>query len=274
MHELFLRALPWLSLVLVVCVVAISFGLFGWFLFRAQTFTIQAITILDARDHTAAAAREIVAKHVAGVPLNRAIFFAPVPAMETAIARELAQVQTVHITRQLPGTIKVVIQEKQPALRLFSAGKYYLIDAQGIPYEEARLETLPSQVLPVVKNNDQGSTVRLGVPAVAPTFVEFVQHMQQELPKAAGAEIAEIRIPSLAAHEVYFILVNNWELKFDVKRPAAGQLTVLNKILETTIPPEKQAGLEYIDLRIPERVYYKTQETTARPVAQPIPTSP
>lgn len=257
-RRLWRRALPWFSEALLAAIVTVPLILFAWLFFRTEVFTVQAVTVVDAREHTGEAARTIVERAVERLPLNRNIFFAPTEAIEIEIVSALPQVRTVHITRKLPGTIKVIVQEKTPELLLLSGGKYYFVDQDGVPYEEARLEILPEVVLPTVKNNDRAATVTLGAAAVDIAFVTFLKEVQNELPKRTGSQVAEVRIPSLAAREVHFTLDNNWQVRFDITRSAAQQLNILQRLLTTTISEEEKKTLEYIDLRILNRVYYKT----------------
>lgn len=255
----------WAPAALLVAVVVGSVVLTIWFIFFTDAFLVQSITVLDARPHTTTAVRQAVESHLphaADSRWFRTVFFVPVASLESKIMTTIPQVRTVHITRVLPGTIKVVIQEKTPALLLLASGKYYLVDQEGIAYEEARLDTLPGTVLPTVKTNDQGAQVTIGGPVVSQSFVGFVQTVQEKIPGATGGQAAEIRIPSLAAREVSFRLDNNWEIRFDVTRPAQTQLDTLKRLLDTSIPPEEKAALEYIDLRIANRVYYKTRLNT------------
>jgi len=249
---------PWLSIVFLILIIVIPLGLFIWFVFFTATFTVQSVTVLDARDHTIEATKRITENALQDVSLQQSIFFVQTDLIEQEILGQLPHVRTAHVTRQLPGTIKIVIQEKEPVLLLFSGGDYFFVDGAGLPYEEAKLETLPGVILPTVKNNDAEATVTLGVPAVDEPFVAFVQYVQEELPAVLGVEVAEIRIPSLAAREVHFRLTNNWLIRFDSTREPAGQLDVLQRIVNEVITEEDRQILEYIDLRIKDRVYYKT----------------
>ncbi|MFH1353806.1 MAG: cell division protein FtsQ/DivIB [bacterium] len=251
------RVLPWLSVALLAAMVAVPLALFVWLFLFTEVFTVQAITVVDAKDYTTKAAREIIEQTIDDLPLNRNIFFVPIQAIEAEIVAALPQVRTVYVTRKLPGTIKAIVQEKTPELLLLSNSKYYFVDGDGVPYEEARLETLPGIVLPTVKNNDQKSQVTLGAAAVDVSFVAFLKKVQESLPECTGSQVAEIRIPSLAAREVHFTLNNNWRVLLDVTRSAEQQLSVLQRLLKETISEEEKQTLEYIDLRIPNRVYYK-----------------
>lgn len=240
-----------------------------WLILFTDTFSVQTVTVVDARPHTAQQVQTI-ADQFSG----KSILFLQTNILEQQILVEVPQVRTIHSARKLPETLKLIIQEKTPRALLLAQGKYYFLDESGSAYEEARLDTLPGIILPTLKVSDTGATVTIGTQVVEPEFIHFVEQVQEKLPTVTPGEVVEIRIPSLSAREVHFRLSNNWEVRFDSTRAASGQLGVLEQLVRTTIPLEAQATLEYIDLRIPNRVYYKSRgaaPTAASGTPQPRP---
>lgn len=245
------RVLEWASVGLLALLIIGPLTMLGWLAFFTDTFVVQAITIVDARDHTTAKVRDFTSEQQ-----GKNILSLQTLVIEQRLLAAIPQLRDVHIVRKLPGTLKIILQEKTPALLLLSSGKYYFVDFEGIAYEEASLDTLPGIVLPVVKSSGEAA-VEIGTPAVAEGFVQFVREAQEKLPSLANAEVVETRIPSLAAREVHFLFTNNWVIKFDTTRPLASQLDVFTRLLQHTIPEEERGRINYIDLRIPNRVYYK-----------------
>ena len=250
------KVVEWASLILLILLIILPLSLFGWLVFATETFTIQAITIVDARDHT-----EQLIKNETETLKARNILLIQPDVIEQSIKDSIFQIRDVHVVRKLPAALKIVVQEKEPALLLLSGGKYHFVDSAGIAYEEARLDTLPGIVLPTIKNTGVHTEVVLGTPAVSKDFVQFIRQAEEELSGVVGGDMVEIRIPSLAAREVHMLLDTNWIIKFDTSRPFDVQLEVLRRLLEHTIPEENQEGIEYIDLRIPNRVYYKLRDS-------------
>jgi|SRR3989344_7049596 len=240
-----------------VALLVIPLVWFLWFIFFTDRFTVRAITVVDAREHTVASVQTLLEEKV-----GANMFWLQTPILEQKILLAMPQVQDVHIVRTLPDTLKIVIQEKTPVLLLLSQRKYYFVDEAGIAYEEARLETLPGTVLPIVKNSDEEAQLTLGAPVVDKKFIHFLQLVNKQLPEVTGAQVIEMRIPSLAAREVHFYLDNNWIIKLDVTRDAGGQLRTLKYLLESTIAADRRPSIEYIDLRIPQRVYYKLKQAS------------
>lgn len=251
-NKFLFQLLKGVSYIFLLALLVLPAGWFIWFAFFTTTFTVQAVTIVDAHDNTAQAVQALLKDKI-----GQNIFWLHTAIIEEKIVLTVPQVRDVHIVRKLPSTLKVVVQEKTPVMLLLSQKKYYFVDNDGTAYEEASLDTLPGVVLPVVKNNDQDGAVTVGSPVVEQSFITFVQQIQKELPNIIPAQVVEIRIPSLAAREVHFHLNNNWLVRFDIGRSPEGQLAILKKLLTTTVPADQQANIEYIDLRIPQRVYYK-----------------
>lgn len=248
------QLIEWSSVAFLALIIVVPLCMLGWLLFFTQTFAVSAITVVDAKQNTEESIRTIVQGSS-----GENILFIPTQQIEQNILHDVPQVRDVHILRKLPGTLKIIVQEKKPAFLLVSGNSYYFVDAEGIAYEVASLEVLPGTVLSTVKNSDSEASVTLGASAVDASFVEFITKAQQGLPEITHAQIAEMRIPSLAAREVHFLSERNWKILMDTTRSAEGQLDILKRLLEDTITEEEQQTLEYIDLRIPNRVYYKSR---------------
>ncbi len=248
------QILEWSSVAFLACITLGPVFLFGWLLLFTQTFAVSAITVVDARIGTEQQIRDSTDSL-----RGKNLLFLQTEILAGRLLGDIPQIKNVHIVRKLPGTLKIIVQEKTPLLLLLSNGSYYFVDAAGIAYETASLDSLPGVVLPVVKNTDQDGQVTLGAPAVDESFVAFITEVQKKIPDITRAQVVEMRIPSLTAREVHFLLDRNWNILMDTTRNASAQLDVLERLLKHTVTTEEQQTLQYIDLRIPNRVYYKTR---------------
>ncbi len=246
------KLLEWSSVGFLIFLFVAPVCILAWLIFFTKTFSVVSVTTVDTNQNTESDIRAITDKHQ-----GKNILFIQTDQIEQQILREVPQVRDVHILRKLPGTLKIIVQEKDPALLLISNGSYYFVDAQGIAYANASLDLLPGVVLPTVKTADASAQVIIGARAVDASFVDFIAEVQEDLPDIVHGQIGEIHIPSLAAREVHFFLDRNWKIMMDTTRSAASQLTILSQLLASSVPAEEQQTLQYIDLRIPNRVYYK-----------------
>lgn len=249
-----------LSLALLIAAVVGPLVFFTWLVFGTETFMVRAITVVDARPHVTEGVQRLVEHELLASGQRPTIFFVHTERLERLIREQFPSVRNALVQRHLPGVIKVIIQEKAPALLLLTHGAYYFVDEQGVVYERAELSLLPGVVLPTVKNRDASGEVTVGKPVVEAQFVTFVKEVQAALPQRVGVEVVEMYIPSLAAREVSFRLSNNWTVRFDSTASANRQLSILEQVLNETLTDNERQQLEYVDLRIPNRVYYRTRE--------------
>jgi cell division septal protein FtsQ len=247
-----------LSFALLIAAVVGPLVFFAWLVVGTETFLVQAITVVDARPHVTEGVQHLVEQELLAGGRRPTIFFVRTVRLERLIREQFPSVRNVLVQRQLPGVVKIIIQEKTPALLLLTHGAYYFVDEGGVAYERAELSLLPGVVLPTVKNKDASGEVTIGKPVLEAVFVTFVKEVQAALPHRVGAEVVEMYIPSLAAREVSFRLSNNWTIRFDSTASAARQLSILEQVLNDTLSDDEKKQLEYIDLRIPNRVYYRT----------------
>jgi cell division septal protein FtsQ len=246
----------WIYAALLGLLIIIPVGLFVWVLIATEVFDIRTIAVVDAEARTAEQIMSTV-EEIAGQTPGRSLFLIDPAQVEGKIKQKLPQIRSVYVMRQLPGTLRIVAQEKVTEILLLTGGQYYLVDAEGIAYQEARLDDLPGLVVPTVKSRNPESEVKLGTPVVSAEFIKFVAEVEQELPEIIEAEVVEVNIPSLAAREVTFQASNNWRIHFDIIRAPGRQLKLLQELIETTLTPEEKQSVDYIDLRIPNRIYYK-----------------
>lgn len=256
-HSLLRLIGDWSSTFFLVLLIIVPACIFIWLLFFTKTFSVSAITIVDARPNTESAIREL-----ASTAIGNNMLFMKTDTLERTIYLHVPQVKNVHIVRKLPETVKIIVQERTPVVLLVSKGAYYFLDKNGVAYEEASLDTLPGTALPTIKNLDTNTTVTLGTRAVDEEFIAFLQETLKEMPAITNGQIVEVQIPSLATREAHFLLDKNWTIKMDTTRPANSQLDVLSRLLDHTISGPDLEQLQYIDLRIQNRVYYKSRNST------------
>lgn len=91
----------------------------------------------------------------------------------------------------------------------------------------------------------------LGEMRVDPAFLVSLMEIKEEL--AVGIEEFQLR----SSEDFRMKTVEGWEVLLAPDRPLEGQVLVLREVLRKEISVEKRKTLEYIDLRVPNRAYYK-----------------
>lgn len=154
----------------------------------------------------------------------------------------------IRLERSWPSRLKVVVIERQPSINWVSGNQTFLLDAEGTvigPTSEVSLATVVDSANLPVKAGDR----------VAPRrFVEFVSTLGSML-AAAGVGVSGYRVPDTTS-EVYAQTDMGYIIKFDTARSATEQMMDLKSVL-TTLSGLKKSPAEYIDLRVPNKAYYR-----------------
>ena len=81
--------------------------------------------------------------------------------------------------------------------------------------------------------------------------------MARELLLKIGVSVAEFSIPSGSFDEFDAKTAGGWKILFNNSTDITKQIISLGVLFRDQLPAEKRTGLQYIDLRIQDRIYYK-----------------
>jgi len=87
----------------------------------------------------------------------------------------------------------------------------------------------------------------------------FIRQIANDFNQKTGLPVVSLYIPSVASKEVHLLTDEGWKIYLDVNRDLDGQILVLNNVLKNGIPQPDRQKMDYIDLRVENRVYYKTK---------------
>jgi len=79
----------------------------------------------------------------------------------------------------------------------------------------------------------------------------------EELLPRAGVNVAELTIPPDSYDEFDARTAEGWKIMFGNSTNIEEQISALATFLKEKIKPEQRAKLQYVDLRIQDRIYYK-----------------
>lgn len=88
-------------------------------------------------------------------------------------------------------------------------------------------------------------------------LVSFIFQIKSILPEETGLRMAKGSIPPNSAGQINVEIEEGWQIYFDTTRDLTSQVKILDLVLREKITQEERGVLEYIDLRVPGRIYYK-----------------
>lgn len=86
-------------------------------------------------------------------------------------------------------------------------------------------------------------------------FLDIVVKIKDDLSQKMGLKAASFDIESYPAEELRVVTSESWYILFSLDRDISSQLLALKAALDEKI--ENRMNLQYIDLRIENRIYYK-----------------
>lgn len=166
--------------------------------------------------------------------------------------RVLPGIKSVNISKKYPNTLVINIIERAPALVWQSLDHKYLVDDTGMiwaDYEEKYKD------IPIVIDTKNLPT-EIGKKPVSSEFSKFVTALNIDFYNITGAKITKMEVVDTTT-ELKVYSDSTWYAYFDTTRTAKNELLNLNRVLGEIKKTNKKKSLEYVDLRINDKVFYK-----------------
>lgn len=219
----------------------------AYFIFFSPYFRIASVSYSD----TKYVSREELARVVTdtrGVLNNNIITFGFFKFSDRL--GEVTGVGSFSIHRQFPNKISIEIVEKSPIFVWQILDRKYLVDESGIawaPYED-KYATLPLVI------DTKNVPVELGTKIAPASFVTFVRDLTGNFEGTTASKIVKMEVLDIVS-DLKVTSSAGWYVYFDTTRTAKNQLTSLVRVIEEV--RGKKRNLEYVDLRIDNRIFYK-----------------
>lgn len=178
------------------------------------------------------------------------------------------RIDTIAVRKEYPNKIILEIKEREMAEVLCknesvsapeekTEGTDYsfdcfLIDKNGIAFEKAA-DSRGFLILRII--DKRGTNIELNKKVLNPEFMEFTKNLKQNFKNITNRNLRLLELEHPAQREI-IALVDGWKAVFDISGDPEKQLLVLKEVLEKDIK-ENISKLDYIDLRVEGRAYYK-----------------
>ncbi len=234
-----LRRLPWPVIGLVVVGSALA-----WVAFGSEQFLVRSVIVTGTVNEGVSHALEALK--------GKNILLLTTGGLERSLPKSQSSIASIHIVKGLPDTLRVNVTVRTPLVRWQTKDQTVLLDQGGVPFT---LEPPPpssvTDSLPLVRDaHDQ--PVTLGMPLVAPGFVQFVADLQRSFRDRINLDLTNLSVGE-TTRELEGITSSHLKLTFDTTRTLDPQLKTLAAVLATY----GSNIHESIDLRVEGRAFYK-----------------
>ena len=253
------------SKILIAFFVLAFFGITVYIIFFSPFLLVTKISINGNQDLSANAIGSAVSSEISGKYLNALaknnIMLISEERIKNIIQDKFKRIKDVQIRKIFPETLQISVVERESMFILCSNNNCFIIDDDGVPYARADFESneLRENEL-LVLNDDGNKEIKIGENVVAPDFMQYLLDIKNKLKNELNLEIdRNYRTPRLVSGDIRVTTSEGWMIYFDKNLSVEKEIETLKLVLEKieNSENEKRANLEYIDLRIENKVYYK-----------------
>lgn len=203
------------------------------------------------------AAAEIAGKYFNFLGKNNFIIL-PKKRIADALKNEFIKIDTVEMAKKFPDGLEISVKEKRVAVVLCSGDSCFTIDDAGVAYAPADFSAnrLGENELPIIRDESE-KPIEQGGDVLEIGYIDFILDIRNKI--SSGLDIGlekEMRVPGIAAGDIRLAATEGWRIFLDKNIPAEKEVEML-RISLNKIDAEKRKELDYVDLRINNKVFYK-----------------
>ena len=236
-----------------ILIFSFLFSLF-YFLFVSEIFQVEKVIITGEAKVSAQDLKSLAEKKIEKKILffkTKSIFLVHLNEIRKDILDNFPQIAEAEIKRGFPDALNIVVIERFGLALWCKDGRCFLVDNEGIIFEEAPAEINLIKII----DKQKLSLPALGERVIGKESLSQILEIESKIESDLKIPIAEFLIVS--EERLNIKTSEGWEIYFNPRKDINWQLTKLKAVLEEEIPPEKRKNLEYIELRFGNFASYK-----------------
>lgn len=238
-------------------------GICGYILLFSPYLDVDAVSIEGNQDISSREIANQVAKSIEGKYFNffpkRNFFFVNKKDINAALKSNFDQLEVASIEKKFPGTIFIQVTERKPELVWCSGGVCYFVDKNGLAYEGADgtdEKLRETGFLTVI--DDSAVPVDLGKTKIDPDYIGFIEAASSMLRDDLRLDPAEsFHTAGIASGEISVKNQEGWTVKLGSGFSIEDAKKVIQMLFDKDLNEEARKNLDYLDLRVKNKVYYK-----------------
>jgi len=194
---------------------------------------------------------------------KRNFFLVSRRAINVRLKSDFNRLEVSSIEKKFPKSILIKVKERQPEMAWCSGGVCYLADKSGLIYSGANKtdeELNKNRFLIAV--DDNARPVEIGMTIIGENFVQYLKEVDAVLVDDLGLQIeSNYHTPALSSQEVIVRIKEKesegWTLKLSSAISPKDTKKIIETVFDKELAGDKRSQLEYLDLRVKGKVYYK-----------------
>jgi cell division septal protein FtsQ len=184
---------------------------------------------------------------------NKNIFLVRSDILEKELSKEFPQIKSITIKRTINRSLEMTIQLRTPLFSICENTICSHISDDGINIgNDSLLASLT--VLTGISSKSRGETV------MSKREIQWFKTISEIYNQIDGVKVSSIAIQQKAENKILGVFVyteQGYYIMLDLDTNIIYQAGALKQVFISQIPPAQRPNLQYIDLRIKDRVYYK-----------------
>lgn len=181
------------------------------------------------------------------------------------LKNDFSRLEISSIEKKFPRAILVKVKERQPEMAWCSSGVCYLVDKEGLVYTGANAtdeELSKDRFLIVI--DDGARSVEIRKTSIDPEFIQYLKRVDAVIVDDLRFQFeGNYHTPALSSQEITVRIKEGegWTLKMSRSISEDDTKKIIQTVFEKELDAEKRKNLEYLDLRVKGKVYYKLRNT-------------
>ncbi|MFH1749670.1 MAG: FtsQ-type POTRA domain-containing protein [bacterium] len=193
--------------------------------------------------------KQSIQEEIESQVIEKNIFLLKSSKLKLQLLEKYFDIKNVYINKNLPSILKLSFEERQNVFCWLYDKDYYLVDDSGIVYEHTQEECKP--ILEIESDSGYVKKPKIKTKYFDSREIYFIESLSEKFSQNKDIEIEKL-IFWEAAYEIKAIAGD-----FNIILNTARDFTEQYESLTSILPKIRKQVKEYIDLRVPGKVFYK-----------------
>lgn len=186
--------------------------------------------------------------------------------IEKMLMADFKRIKKAEVRKKFPNSINVDIFERKLSLLFCGNGPCFFLDESGDAYELADPDNLnpEEKQIPILKDNS-GKDAYEGENVFDSQYINYISEIAPELKSNMDIDLENnYETPSRVSGDIRTKTKEGWQIYFNSEIDLEKEIGMLKLVLSEKISQEMRPGLEYVDLRSDNKVFYKFKDGTVQ----------
>lgn len=233
-------------------------------LLRIKSVTVDGLESLDSRSVIETASK-IMDRRYWDVFDGSNLILASDDKIEKALLDRFKKIESVETRKKFPDKLEISVKERGSILVFCDGSACSVIDRNGQAFAKADFQSneLDEQKLIVLRDLSR-KDVPMAEVSIDTGLAGFLNEVKMRLEKELDVETRqEWSTPTLISGDLRAETAEGWKIYFNYAIGVEKEIEMLKTVLANSLDKARRADLEYIDLRLDNKVYYKLKSAPA-----------